>query len=201
MLTAASFAMAELLKPLKWAHLQVPLVPVSMMNELIHYPAPFMLGFPTDEKNSAVVLGTLPSDVTLVDLDVGRVILASKFANDKNAEGTSDDVVAGALRSQVLFLAETVGGEFGAAIYRNSWRSDSPFQSMPNNIGQLMESNDSFAEVIKICREFISELLAGKRRNQGVCQCVELISSMKLRFFLIRRYSLMLSMDRGEATP
>ena len=82
MLTAASFGMMQLMKPLKWSHLQVPLVPVSMMNELIHYPAPFVLGCPTDEKESVSILNALPSDVTLIDLDVGRVILASDFTND-----------------------------------------------------------------------------------------------------------------------
>ncbi|KAL3763104.1 hypothetical protein ACHAWU_004990, partial [Discostella pseudostelligera] len=159
MLTAASFGMLQLLRPLTWAHLQVPLVPVSMMNELIHYPAPFMLGFPTDEKDSVAVLSSLPTDVTLVDLDVGRVILASKFANDKKVQGGSDEVAAGALRSQVLFLAETVGGQFGAAIYRNSWCSDSPFQSIPNN--RCMKGDGSFSEVLNICGELISELLSG----------------------------------------
>lgn len=119
-----------------------------------------MLGFPTDEKDSVAVLNSLPTDVTLVDLDVGRVILASKFANDKNVQGGNDEVAAGALRSQVLFLAETVGGQFGAAIYRNSWFSDSPFQSIPNN--RSMQGDDSFSEILNICGEFISELLSGK---------------------------------------
>ena len=158
----SAFAMMKLLKPLKWAHLQVPLVPISMMNELIHYPAPFMLGIPTDEKESAAILSALPSDVTLVDLDVGRVILASVFSNDtsKSAEGDSGEAGAGALRSQVLFLAESLGGAFGAAIHRNSWCSDSPLQVMPNERGK--QSGDNFTEVLNICAEFISELLAGK---------------------------------------
>lgn len=164
MLTAASFGMLQLLRPLSWAHLQVPLVPVSMMNELIHYPAPFMLGFPTDEKDSVAVLSSLPNDVTLVDLDVGRVILASKFANDKKVQGSNDEVAAGALRSQVLFLAETVGGQFGAAIYRNSWCADSPLQTIPNSSGMhLQEDDDSFSKILNISGEFISELLSGER--------------------------------------
>ncbi|KAL7542840.1 hypothetical protein ACHAXR_012149 [Thalassiosira sp. AJA248-18] len=158
MLMSASFAMMQLFKPLKWAHLQVPLVPVSMMNELIHYPAPFMLGIPTDEKESAAILGALPSDVTLIDLDVGRVILAPVFAKDdtKFADGAS------ALRSQVLFLAESLGGAFGAAIYRNSWCSDSPLQVVSNE--RRISSNQSegnFSGVLSICQEFISELLSG----------------------------------------
>lgn len=163
MLTAASFGMLELLKPLTWAHLQVPLVPVSMMNELIHYPAPFMLGFPTDEKDSAAVLSSLPNDVTLIDLDVGRVILASKFVSDNKAQGASDEVAAGVLRSQVLFLAETVGGQFGAAIYHKSWCSDSPFKSTPRNRNiHHMEGDDSFSKILNISGEFISELISGE---------------------------------------
>ena len=100
---SASFAMVQLLKPLKWTHLQVPLVPASMMNELIHYPAPFLLGIPSDEKESAATLSTLPNDVTLVDLDVGRVILAehSVFASGSSAaEEDTSEAIGGALRSQ-----------------------------------------------------------------------------------------------------
>ena len=162
MLMSASFAMARLLKPLKWAHLHVPLVPVSMLDELIHYPAPFMLGIPTDEKESAAVLGALPSDVTLIDLDVGRVILASVFSNDasKSTDGVSGEAVAGALRSQVLFLAESLGGAFGAAIHRNSWCSDSPLQLMASE--QSTHCSGNFSEVIRICEEFITELISGK---------------------------------------
>lgn len=159
MLTAASFAMMQLLQPLKWAHLQVPLVPVSMMNELIHYPAPFMLGFPTDEKGSVAVLSSLPSDVTLIDLDVGRVILASNFAKDGKTQGGRDEVAAGALRSQVLFLAETIGGQFGKAIYQHSWNLDCPlFES--NNV--KVQGDDNFSKILHICSEFITELLSGK---------------------------------------
>lgn len=122
-----------------------------------------MLGFPTDEKDSVAVLSSLPNDVTLIDLDVGRVILASKFVNDKKAQGASDEVAAGVLRSQVLFLAETVGGQFGAAIYRNSWCSDSPFKSTPSNRNmQHMEDDDSFSKILNISGEFISELLSGE---------------------------------------
>jgi len=161
MLMSASFAMTQLLKPLKWAHLQVPLVPVSMLDELIHYPAPFMLGIPTDEKKSAAVLGSLPSDVTLIDLDVGRVILASEFSNDtsKTSVGINSDAVAGALRSQVLFLSECLGGSFGAAINRDSWCSDSPLQTMNEPTKQC---TDDFTEVLHICEDFISEFISGK---------------------------------------
>ena len=165
MLTAASFGVMQLIKPLKWSHLQVPLVPVSMMNELIHYPAPFVLGCPTDEKESVSILNALPSDVTLIDLDVGRVILAADFANNssKSADGKSGEVIAGALRTQILFLAESLGGAFGAAMYQTSWCADSPFQAMPKNAGlKSVGGADIFAEVLKISFSFVSELLSGE---------------------------------------
>ena len=164
-LTAASFGMMQLIKPLKWSHLQVPLVPVSMMNELIHYPAPFVLGCPTDEKESVSILNALPSDVTLIDLDVGRVILAADFANNssKSGDGESGEVIAGALRSQILFLAESLGGAFGVAVYQTSWCADSPFQAMPKNAGlKSVGGADIFAEVLKISFSFVSELLSGE---------------------------------------
>ncbi len=164
-LTAASFGMMQLIKPLKWSHLQVPLVPVSMMNELIHYPAPFVLGCPTDETDSVSILNTLPSDVTLIDLDVGRVILASDFANDasKSADGGSGDVIAGALRSQILFLAESLGGAFGVAMYQHSWCADSPFQTMQKDIASRpVGGADIFSDVLKISSSFVSEFLSGE---------------------------------------
>ena len=164
-LTAASFGMMQLIKPLKWSHLQVPLVPVSMMNELIHYPAPFVLGCPTDETDSVSILNTLPSDVTLIDLDVGRVILASDFTNDasKSADEGNGDVIAGALRSQILFLAESLGGAFGVAIYQNSWCADSPLQAMPKYIASHPAGVvDIFSEVLKISSSFVSEILSGE---------------------------------------
>ena len=160
--------MLQLMKPLIWSHLQVPLVPVSMMNELIHYPAPFMLGCPTDGRESVSILNSLPNDVTLVDLDVGRVILASEFANDASrsadVSGSGDyNNISGALRSQVLYLAECLGGAFGVAIKQNSWCVDSPFQAMSTDIkaSLSMSGADIFSEVHKIASLFVSELLSG----------------------------------------
>ena len=97
-LTSASIALIELLSPLKWAHLHVPLVPISMMEELIHCPTPFALGVATDDRESAGILSSIPPDVTLVDLDVGRVLLASEFCLE--TESTFSDMQL--LRSQIL---------------------------------------------------------------------------------------------------
>jgi hypothetical protein len=110
---SASAAIAQLLRPLNWTHLIVPHTPISMVNDLIHYPAPFILGLCTDEKKSASILRSLPQDVTLVDLDVGRVMLASVFVYDNatntSKTGMSESNHAAALRSQSLTLAEFLG--------------------------------------------------------------------------------------------
>lgn len=201
---SASFAMMQLLQPLKWAHLHVPLVPAAMMDELIHYPAPFMLGFPTDEKDSSAILSALPSDVTLVDLDVGRVILASVFSNDtsNSAEGVSSEDIAGALRSQTLFLAESLGGAFAAAICRESWCSDSPMQqALPAARG-----SENFSEVLSICKEFVSELLSGKldvlQYLVGSDSAETTTETFVLDTFLaMNRHSFVLSVDRRTAQP
>lgn len=98
MLTSASIALIELLSPLKWTHLHVPLVPITMMEELLHCPTPFALGVATDDRESASILSSIPADVTLVDLDVGRVLLASEFCLE--TESTTSDMRL--LRSQIL---------------------------------------------------------------------------------------------------
>lgn len=157
MLMAASDAIMQLLKPLQWKHLLVPLVPESMMNDLIHYPAPFILGVPTDEKKSAEILSSLPNDVTLVDLDVGRVMLASEFVHDDLSASDGTETSAGALRSQVLFLAESLGGIVGGAV-DDSWASDSPLQIIPHDNNNKV---DDFVSIRNICHDFISELLSG----------------------------------------
>lgn len=155
MLMAASDAIVQLLKPLEWKHLLVPLVPESMMNDLVHYPAPFILGVPTDEKKSAEILSSLPDDVTLVDLDVGRVMLASEFVHDDSS--VEPGAAAGALRSQVLFLAESLGGIVGGAV-DDSWAFDSPLQIIPHDNNNKV---DDFLAVRNICHNFILELLSG----------------------------------------
>ncbi|KAK1747786.1 DENN domain-containing protein [Skeletonema marinoi] len=157
MLMAASDAIMQLLKPLQWKHLLVPLVPESMMNDLVHYPAPFILGIPTDEKKSAEILSSLPGDVTLVDLDVGRVMLASEFVHDDSSASDGPGAAAGALRSQVLFLAESLGGIVGGAV-DDSWASDSPLQIIPHDNNNKV---DDFVSIRNICHDFILELLSG----------------------------------------
>lgn len=166
MLMSASLAVKKLMKPLYWTHLLVPHAPLSMVNDLIHYPAPFMLGLSTDEKHSANILRSLPSDVTLVDLDVGRVMLASEFVHDDDDEMDDDTKMSSqsALRSQVLVLAEFLGGIFGSATLA-SWRSDSPFQSTSIGSNGSLSRSDSesrFSVICNICQEFLKELISGE---------------------------------------
>ncbi len=178
MLTAASHAIIELIYPLKWPHLFVPLVPVSMIDDLVHYPAPFILGIPEDEKSCANILDSLPSDVTLVNLDFGRVILASEFVNNGSTQPiqeTMEETInpekseKAALRDQVLLLAESLGGLFGTAIHQQSWCCDS---AVDHRFSLLKESQfiqkksishepADFLSISKICKNFLTELLSG----------------------------------------
>ena len=137
---------------------------MSMVNDLIHYPAPFILGLSTDEKHSANILRSLPSDVTLVDLDVGRVMLASEFVND-DVEMDDDTKASSqsALRSQVLVLAEYIGGIFGSATLTESWNGDSPFSVMKER--PPFDETSRFSIVQSICYEFVAELISGKHRH------------------------------------
>jgi len=177
-LLSAATAIIEMLKPLEWAHLFVPLVPAALSEDLVQYPAPFILGIPSEDRGSIDLLNSLPPDVTLVDLDVGRVILAKSFADDNELDvGRSNGKnVTGALRSQVLYLAEALGSVFGGNLHDKAWCCDSPLSVLSRNISDkdgLIHPNDilwrvsdegpeaDFSAVLKICREFISELLAG----------------------------------------
>eukprot|EP00804_Cyclotella_cryptica_P017386 CCRYP_016637-RA/>CCRYP_016637-RA protein AED:0.01 eAED:0.01 QI:87/1/1/1/1/1/3/866/1626 len=165
MLLSASVAITELLRPLKWTHLLVPHTPISMVNDLLHYPAPFILGLSTDEKKSANILRSLPPDVTLVDLDVGRVMLASVFVYDDatKSNGTMKESSRVALRSQSLVLAEFLGGIFGSAIYQESWCCESPQYVNPREWNEVSTSEVlKFAKIRNICCDFLTELTSGE---------------------------------------
>ncbi|KAG7352004.1 DENN AEX-3 domain containing protein [Nitzschia inconspicua] len=157
-LHAACSGLAVLLRPLKWSHLFVPLVPGALAGDLIQYPAPFILGVPSEDADNMDLLGSLPRDVTLVDLDVGRVILAPDFGKDNEmVRGTQDaDATARALRSQVLYLAQGLGTVFGNSLRPDSWRCDgiSAGRRMISDASDL----DRLREVVK---SFVTELLEG----------------------------------------
>jgi len=157
-LHAACAGLAALLQPLKWSHLLVPLVPGALATDLIQYPAPFILGVPSEDADNMDLLGSLPRDVTLVDLDVGRVILAPAFGQDNEmVRGTADsEATARALRSQVLYLAQGLGTVFGNSLRPASWCCDSP------SLGK-METQDSpgIDRLRESAKSFVLELLEG----------------------------------------
>ncbi|VEU34065.1 unnamed protein product [Pseudo-nitzschia multistriata] len=165
-LHAASLGLATLLRPLKWSHLLVPMVPGALANDLIQYPAPFILGVPSEDADSMDLLGNLPRDVTLVDLDVGRVILAPDFGQDNEmCRKTADTkATARALRSQVLYLAQGLGEVFGKSLRPDSWVSDEPSlcAMAPGKIRNDEMSITARLDQLRLsAKSFIDEILAG----------------------------------------
>ena len=168
-LFSACTALSELLKPLKWCHLMVPRVPASLAGDLLQYPAPFILGMPSDDPGVMNLVRDLPEDVTLVDLDVGRVILAPSFAHDNElGRGIPNNAdTARALRSQVLYLAQSLGGVFGAHMDSETWSSDNPWPPSSNmepearNSHQANDEPSQFDRLRSVSGDFVQELLAG----------------------------------------
>lgn len=145
LLLSATTALSELLQPLKWCHLLVPRVPASLASDLLQYPAPFILGMASEDPGILDLIRELPNDVTLVDLDVGRVILASSLTHE---EGAAQD-----LRSQVLYLSQSLGNVLGPQIDPDVWQCDSPFAGVerPHSRTQGLR---------QVCRDFVEELVA-----------------------------------------
>lgn len=109
------------------------------------------------------IMNELPMDVTLVDLDVGRVILAPEFNFDSpNApQGQNNEDHMRDLRSQMLYLAQILGSLFGAKLFRDAWSCDSPVLAL----GPTTESTEkqSGYDILRAtCRAFVEELMAGK---------------------------------------
>ena len=180
-LHTASVGLAALLRPLKWSHLLVPMVPGALANDLIQYPAPFILGVPSEDADSMDLLGNLPRDVTLVDLDVGRVILAPDFGRENEmCRGTSDArATARALRSQVLYLAQGLGAVFGNILRPDSWICDEPFiSSSTRTPGKILNDNQSVTTRLDnlraLTKSFVEELLEG---SISCCYWIEEMSA------------------------
>lgn len=154
-LHSAAVGLGALLKPLKWSHLLVPLVPASLASDLIQYPAPFILGIPSQDSDNMDILGNLPKDVTLVDLDVGRVILAPAFGKDNEMvrKSTDSEATAKALRSQTLYFAQALGIVFGNALTPDTWCCDSP-----SLVDDVAAGTD---KLLSVTHSFIQELLQG----------------------------------------
>jgi len=165
-LHAACCGLSSLLRPLKWSHLLVPMVPGALANDLIQYPAPFILGVPSEDADSMDLLSNLPRDVTLVDLDVGRVILAPNFGQDNDmCRGTADaQATARALRSQVLYLAQGLGTVFGNSLRSESWICDEPSlnQSTPGKLhNEELSTTARLDQLRSSAMAFVDELLEG----------------------------------------
>ncbi|CAJ1960097.1 unnamed protein product [Cylindrotheca closterium] len=156
-LHAATTGLCAMLEPLEWSHLLVPLVPSTLAVDLIQYPAPFILGVPSGDADNGELLGNLPEDVTLVDLDVGRVILAPAFGKDNEMVRKSTDVeaTAKALRSQILYLAHSLGTLFGGALRPNTWGCDAP------SLGNGESEGTSVERLLSMSHRFINEILTG----------------------------------------
>jgi len=162
LLLSASIAIADLLNPLKWEHLIVPLAPSYLARDLLQYPAPFIIGLASEDEGNLELLSSLPDDVSLVDLDVGRVILAPKIAFDCNVLESHaldrHDSIIQALRSQILYLAQTLGLAFGSQLGNSSLNTDSPVYAKPEEDRSKFSSREKLRF---LCRSFLCELLAG----------------------------------------
>jgi hypothetical protein len=184
-LFSAVISVTRLLKPLRWSHLLVPLVPSALARDLLQYPAPFILGIPSEDPGNMEVLNALPSDVTLVDLDVGRVILASHFAHDDELVRNGEDprITAAALRSQVLYLAQSLGLLFGSKLRKQTWNVDSP--SVSSSVQELQTDVPDIEKLQAVCRSFLVELLSGTRiiEFHEACVFLSCVESNPLSFF------------------
>jgi hypothetical protein len=156
-LVSMTIALKKLLNPFEWSHLFVPLVPAGMAVDLIQYPAPFILGIPFGSGTMSF-LKTIPDDVTIVDVDVGRVILAKNFSSAHIESNSKNPNVGAPLRSQVLHLAETLGGVIGATQSECLWKCDSP---LVDSIPAISTTGTKGEAVESIFKSFIKELLAG----------------------------------------
>jgi hypothetical protein len=184
LLLSVTTALQELLRPLQWCHLILAHVPASMASDLLQYPAPFILGLPSSDPGITEMLRELPSDITLVDLDIGRVILAPSFGFDVELFRRSTSAVTTVapeaintstnaeknikiLRSQVLYLAQCLGNVFGAHLYPSTWCCDDPPMFNVNteqssaSLSVSSTASSQFSTLRALCRNFIEELLAG----------------------------------------
>ena len=153
LLLSCTTALQQLLNPLHWCHLLVPLVPPKLAADLLQYPAPFILGLASENPGTMQLVRDLPEDVTLVDLDVGRVILAPKLSHH---EMLQTDIRV--LRSQVLYLAQSLGNVFGRSLYPDLWNSD----GIPTtNVSGVETASSPFDKLRGTCQSLVKELLSG----------------------------------------
>lgn len=154
-------ALRSLLHPLNWSHLIVPTAPSALARDLLQYPAPFLLGIALDNQESMDLLKSIPSDITLVDVDVGRIILAQKFSHHFMTSETDSNgrPISMLLRSQVLHLAELLGNIIGLHQSNSIWRSDSPITS--SVVDMISDKEQKVESTQTICHSFLREMISG----------------------------------------
>jgi hypothetical protein len=135
---------------------------------------------PSEDPGILDLIQDLPDDITLVDLDVGRVILAPTFAHNadiRKESALADDVTtARAIRSQVLYLAQSLGTVFGSCMDPGTWKCDRLSGPLTTDFNadeqQQVRSSAStpFDRLKAVCHDFLQELLAG---TTSCCYWVE----------------------------
>ena len=153
-LLSAATAFSKLLAPLEWPHLTVPIVPSNLAVDLIQYPAPFLIGLCSKEKDNQDIFN-FPKDVTVIELDLGRVMLGDNYASAGDSKGASAE-----LRLQVIYLAEELGACLGSILSPEVWRCEDPFYVCNNDEKEKSTVNVS-GTVRTLCQEFITELTEG----------------------------------------
>jgi hypothetical protein len=155
-LLSAVTALSKLITPLEWPHLCVPTVPSHIAVNLIHYPVPFLIGLCSHDKDNQEI-SNVPKDVTVVDLDLGRVVLGEKYASSGDSMESSSE-----LRLQVINLAEELGAHLGSLISPDVWRCEDPlFVSGGNSKSVMADTVNAGDSVRSFCHDFIAELTAG----------------------------------------
>lgn len=168
LLLSASFAIVKLLGPLEWSHLNVSYVPTSLANDLVHYPAPFLIGVvPSEERE---LLDNLPDDVTLVDLDSSVITLANdmssaNYSTSKATTSNLENTQEKKLKAQLHSLSKRLGHIVGQEIFPSAWCCDS-INYNALNVG----SKTSFFKLKSIFNDFIIELLEG---TSSCCYWIE----------------------------
>jgi hypothetical protein len=155
-LLSAVTALCKLITPLEWPHLSVPTVPSHIAVNLIHYPVPFLIGLCSHDKDNQEI-SNVPKDVTVVDLDLGRVVLGEKYASSGDSKESSSE-----LRLQVINLAEELGAHLGSLITPDVWRCEDPLYEFGGD-GQSVACDAVKAgeSVRSFCHDFITELTSG----------------------------------------
>jgi len=164
-LLSVSIALRSLLRLLDWTHLFVLLVQLALVEDLVQYPAPFILGIPSDDCSGVELVKSLQDDVTLVNIDVGCMILAQRFAGDFGGKDGGLQVVV-KLIAHALYLVEGLWTVLGSLQCEMVWCCDSPsLGTVGFGGGGGWDGVEEAIKKVEVLRsmtgEFIRELLTG----------------------------------------